>query len=283
MSRKWLLSTATFALTAGLLLLLYSSRRVEVMARVWPQGLVVGEPLRYTDSTTTAHSWHWEFGQGNSSLAPRGEFYYPHAGTYKVRLLVDGQYQRLFTVTVRAPLRRDSTIRLLAPTEGYEGEKITFQTFGAPANKVSWKFGETKKIDSHEATVFYAYTKPGTYIVELTTDVTNRPMRQKITILPRYSSFVQPTDTTVEDILWRLRRIAKGQQVNQHYTYLLTHYLCNEANAPVLAGSSPPSDFYSYCMNLQFDPGWIIDAVAVETDTTTDCTAKLVVTQHKND
>jgi hypothetical protein len=283
MSRKWLLSTATFALTAGLLLLLYSSRRVEVAARVWPQGLVVGEPLRYIDSTASAHSWHWEFGQGNSSLAPRGEFYYAHAGTYKVRLTVDGEHQRLFTITVRAPLRRDSTIRLLAPSEGYEGEKLTFQTFGAPANKFSWKFGETKQIDSHEATVFYAYTKPGTYTVELTTDVTNRIMRKKITILPRYSSFVQPTDTTVEDILWRLRRIAKGQQVNQHYTYLLTHYLCNEANAPVVAGSAPPSDFYSYCMNLQFDPGWIIDAVAVETDTTTDCTAKLVVTQHKND
>jgi PKD repeat protein len=283
MSRKWLLSTATFALTAGLLLLLYSSRRVEVAARVWPQGLVVGEPLRYIDSTASAHSWHWEFGQGNSSLAPRGEFYYAHAGTYKVRLTVDGEHQCLFTITVRAPLRRDSTIRLLAPSEGYEGEKLTFQTFGAPANKFSWKFGETKQIDSHEATVFYAYTKPGTYTVELTTDVTNRTMRKKITILPRYSSFVQPTDTTVEDILWRLRRIAKGQQVNQHYTYLLTHYLCNEASAPVVAGSAPPSDFYSYCMNLQFDPGWIIDAVAVETDTTTDCTAKLVVTQHKND
>jgi PKD repeat protein len=283
MSRKWLLSTATFTLTAGLLLLLYSSRRVAVAARVWPQGLVVGEPLRYIDSTASAHSWHWEFGQGNSSLAPRGEFYYAHAGTYKVRLTVDGEHQRLFTITVRAPLRRDSTIRLLAPSEGYEGEKLTFQTFGAPANKFSWKFGETKQIDSHEATVFYAYTKPGTYTVELTTDVTNRTMRKKITILPRYSSFVQPTDTTVEDILWRLRRIAKGQQVNQHYTYLLTHYLCNEASAPVVAGSAPPSDFYSYCMNLQFDPGWIIDAVAVETDTTTNCTAKLVVTQHKND
>lgn len=283
MSRKWLLSTATFVLTAGLLLLLYSSRRVEVKAQVWPQGLVVGEPLRYIDSTSSAHSWHWEFGQGNSSLAPQGEFYYPHAGTYKVRLTVDGKYQRVFTVTVRAPLRRDSTIRLLAPAEGYEGEKLTFQTFGAPANKFSWKFGETKKIDSHEATAFYTYTKPGTYIVELTTDVTNRTLRKKISILPRYSSFVQPTDTTVEDILWRLRRIAKGQQVNQHYTYLLTHYLCNEANAPVVAGSQPPSDFYSYCMNLQFDPGWVIDAVAVETDTTTACTAKLVVTQHKND
>lgn len=282
MSQRWLLSTATFILTAGLLLLLYSSRRVEVRARVWPQGLLVGEPLRYTDSTTAARSWHWEFGQGNSSLAPRGEFYYSHAGTYRVRLVVDGEYKQLFTVTVRAPQRRDSTIRLLGPIEGFEGEKLTFHTFGAPANKYAWKFGETKQIDSHEATAFYAYTKPGTYTVELTTDVTRRVLKQKIIIQPRYSSFVQPTDTTVEDILWRLRRIAKGQQVNQHYTYVLKHYLCNEASAPVLAGSLPPSDFYSYCMNLQFDPGWIIDAVAVETDTATACTAKLVVTQHKN-
>lgn len=284
MSRKWLLSTATFTLTAGLLLLfLYSSREVELQSHVWPQRLLVGELLHYSDSTTAAHSWHWQFGQGDSSLAMQGTFFYPKPGTYNVLLTVDGKYKKLFEVVVKAAAPRDSTIRLLGPTEAYIDEKLTFQAYGAPANRFFWNFGDQKKTDLHDATVFYAYDQPGTYIVELKTDVTRRPLRQKITILPKYSSFVQPVDTTNDDILWRLRRIAKGQQVNQQYNYLLTRYLCNEADAPVVAGSLPPSDFYSYCMNLQFDPGWVIDAVEAETDTATACTTRLVVTQHKSD
>ncbi|MGI4743372.1 MAG: PKD domain-containing protein [Janthinobacterium lividum] len=293
MSRKWLLSTVTFVLTAGLLLLLYSAREVELKSRVWPRVLVAGEPLNYIDSTyaaaTSGHSWRWEFGQGDSALAPQGVFYYPQPGTYRVRLTVDGQYQHLFTVVVKAPLPRNTTIRLLGPKEGYVGEKLLFQTFGAPAQKFSWKFGDNKKASSHEATTFYTYDKPGTYIVELATDVTKDPLRQKITILPKYSTFVQPADTMDDDIRARLQRIADGRQVNQQYTYLLNRYLCGKTDALVVAGEQPPSDFYSYCMNLQFDPDWVIDAAAVEVDSarnlkgrsTGGCTAKLVVTQHK--
>lgn len=286
MARKWLLSTSTFILTAGLLLL-YSSHQAVLKSRVWPLGVAVGEPLHYLDSTTDAHSWHWEFGQGETSLAPRGEFYYRRPGTYKVRLTVDGHHESLFTVSVKAPLHRDSTIRLLGPTEGSVDEKLTFQTFGAPAHKYTWYFGQSGQIDSHEAVVFYAYTKPGTYLVRLATDVTPRLLQQKITIRPRYSPFVQPADTAADDIRLHLQRIADGQQVNQQYTYLLNRYLCGQADAPVLAGALPPSDFYSYCMNLQFDPNWVIDAAKVEVDTLrglgTACTARLIVTQHKNE
>jgi hypothetical protein len=284
MARKWLLSTVTFVLTGGLLLLLYSSRQAVIRSRVSPLGLAVGEPLHYADSTTNAQHWRWEFGQGDTSVLARGVFRYSQPGTYKVRLTVDGRYSRLFTVHVKAPLLdRDTTIRLLGPKVGHQDEKLTFQTFGAPAHKFAWKFGESGQIDSREPTAFYTYTQPGTYYVKLTTDVARHPLVQKINILPRYSPFTQPVDTMADDIRWRLQRIAKGEDVNEQYTYLLAHYLCNQADVPVVAGSLPPNDFYSYCMNLQFDPNWIIDAVTVEANPVTECTAKLVVTQHKDE
>ncbi|RZK62899.1 MAG: PKD domain-containing protein [Hymenobacter sp.] len=285
MSRKWLLSTLTFVLTGGLLLLLLlRSAHQVVRARLGPLGLAVGEPLHFADSTTDAQHWYWEFGQGNVSMAQRGVFRYQHPGTYRVRLSLDGHYSRVFTVRVKPPLvRRDSTIRLLGPTVGHQDEKLTFQTFGAPAHKYAWKFGETGQIDSRDPTAFYTYAEPGTYQVQLITDVARHPLVQKIRILPRYSPFTQPADTTADDIRWRLQRIANGQQVNQQYTYLLNRYLCGKADAPVVAGSQPPTDFYSYCMNLQFDPDWVIDAVAVEASATTACTDKLVVTQHKGE
>ena len=286
MSRKWLLSTITFVLTGGLLLLwfYYSSRQVVVRARVGPLGLAVGEPLHYADSTTNAQHWYWEFGQGNASMAQQGIFRYQHPGIYRVRLSIDGHYARMFTVRVRTSLvHRDSTIRLLGPKVGYPDEKLTFQTFGAPAHQYAWRFGESGQIDSREATAIYTYTKPGVYKVQLTADVARHPLVQKIRILPRYSAFIEPVDTTADDIRWRLQRIANGQQVNQQYTYLLNRYLCGKPDAPVVAGSAPPTDFYSYCMNLQFDPDWVIDAVAVEDNPTTACTDKLVVTQHKGE
>ncbi len=281
MSHRWLLSTLTFLL-AGALLLLYSPRRAAVEALVEPLGLAVGEPLHYADSTDNAQHWYWEFGQGSSSTAQQGVFRYTHPGTYLVRLTLDGRRTRVFTVHVTpARVRHNLSIRLLGPRVGYPDEKLAFQALGTAARKFAWQFGESQQVDSHEAMAFYTYTKPGTYRVQLTTDVTQEPLVQQVQILARYQPPTPPAAPNTNDIKWRLQRIAKGQHVNRQYAYLLANYLCGKANTPVVAGSAPPTNFYAYCMDLQFDPHWVIDSVAVENSAASACLQKLIVTQHK--
>ncbi|OUJ74803.1 PKD domain-containing protein [Hymenobacter crusticola] len=294
MQRKWLLTGGTFALTGGLLLLLHQhSSTMVLQAQVHPLGLAVGEPLYVADSTAGATKWHWQFGQGSTSAQQQDTFHYKTPGTHLIRLTVTDtashdSVSSQFTVQVLPrPAPPAPFVRLLADTVGHEGQRLTFQTTGAPVRSFAWEFGETNQVDSHDPTAFYTYTKPGWYTVTLNTDATMKPLKQRIHILPHFRPFVKPVDQAAgkrtHDIQWRLQRIANGHQVNQQYAYLLKRYFCGKPNTLVVAGSLPPNDFYSYCMNLQFDPGWTIDAVAVEPDTVTQCITKLLVTQHKGE
>lgn len=283
LERKWILTGATFVVTALLLGLLYWRNRGPVVrAGVTPLGVMVNQPIYFADSTSGATEWRWEFGQGSDDRSQRGQFFYSQPGLYQIRLTVDGKQQQTFTVKVRpAPTRRDSLVRLLGPTVAYQDEKLSFTTFGASPGKFAWKFGETGLVDSREPTALYSYVEPGTYTVTLTTDITQRPLTQKVRVMPRYSRFTVPVDTTAEDIRWRLQRIANGQQVNSQYSYLISHYLCGNPDFPVIANGQPPRDFYSYCMALQFEGRNLIDAVALEGGLNGSCLTKMTITQHK--
>ena len=286
-SRKWLLALTTLGLFGGLWSLLYWRQQLVLRAQVYPQGLAVGEALTYADNTYPDNAdgkshWRWEFGQGSVSQARAGTFHYDSAGTYLVRLLVDDKLKRKFLVRVKeSPARPDTLIRLLAPTVGYPDEQLMFQTTGATAHQFTWYFGDGAP-PSHDPVTFHAFAQPGTYRVKLKTDVARHDLTQEIRIESRFSIHDKITvvDSTDEDIRRHLQHIANGEEVNGHYEYLLNKHL-RQPNVPVAAGALPPSDFYSYCMNLQFDSGWVIDAVVAERASSTSPVTKLSVTQHK--
>ncbi len=283
-SRKWSLTAGTFLALGGLLLLLLylHGRRVVLFAHAGPLVLTAGEPLAYADSSAVATNWRWEFGQGSQSRQQKGVFRYPRAGTYLVRLTVNNRFVRTFRVRVKPHQLPPAPLRLVGPSEGYQDEKLTFQAFGRPASKYSWQFGESGHADAGEPTVIYAYTKPGTYVVELRTDALAPILRHTVRIVPRLGTFSPRSPPPGDNIRGYLQRIADGQQVNRQYLYLLKEYLCGQASVPVVVGELPPRDFYTYCMNLQFDPGWTIDSVALEPPTGSGCVRKLTVVQHKN-
>lgn len=160
----------------------------------------------------------------------------------------------------------------------------------AGPNSFSWRFGASGQIDSRDQTAIYSYpavenyTHPQQYTVELMTDVTKYPIRQRVTVIRGFNKFaptVDSLDITGNDFRKRLQSIANGQSFNVHYNYLLEKYLCRQNNAIVRINDAKANDFYSYCMGLQFDRGVRIDAVAVVTDTVTSCVRRLNVTQHK--
>ena len=60
-------------------------------ANFWANPLVacVGSPVYFFDSSSSnVTSWHWDFGDGNSSNTSNPTYYYPYPGTYSVKLTV---------------------------------------------------------------------------------------------------------------------------------------------------------------------------------------------------
>jgi hypothetical protein len=287
LSRKWTLTAGTFLLIGCLLLLrLYFYRhQAKLHSYVGPLVLAAGEKLVYVDSSTAATTWRWEFGEGSVSTRPRGTFHYRHAGTYLVRLTVNNKLRQLFKVQVKQPLAHISALRLVGPSEGYQDEKLAFQAYGGNVHSYAWRFGESHRVDATEPAAIYAYTTPGTYQVQLRTD-DGTTLRHTVRIVPRNEALAPAPASAMlpaDNIRWRLQRIANGKQVNRQYQYLLTRYLCGQANVPVVAGDLPPRDFYTYCMSLQFDPGWTIDSVALTPALSPSCVGKLVIMQHKSE
>ena len=289
------LSARAFLLTAGILVALYwYTSDVEIQARVYPVQQVVGQPIRYADSTSQAEEWHWEFGNGQESRREHGAVYYYQPGTYLIRLTVNKKVTQTFSVVIRPkPLinQQDSVVRIQGPTSGYEREKLVFTAVGGQARQFTWRFGASGQVDSREQTAIYSYptdenrSQPRRYTVELLTDVTKYPIRHTITVVRGYNKFAPPVDSldiVGSDIRRRLQQIADGHSFNTNYDYLLRRYLCNHNNTQVNINSSKANDFYSYCMGLQFDRGVRIDAVALSSDSLTSCVTRLNVTQHKS-
>ncbi|WP_288428134.1 PKD domain-containing protein [uncultured Spirosoma sp.] len=294
MNSKMTLSARAFLLALVALAGLYAyTADPAIQASIYPLQQVVGQPIRYTDSTAQADDWHWEFGNGQDTRREKGLFTYYKPGTYLIRLTVNETSTKTFTVVIKPkPVADDenAVVRIQGPTSGYEDEKLVFTAVGGQASQYTWRFGSSGQVDSREQTAIYSYPRednygrPRRYTVELLTDVTKYPIRQQVTIYRGYNKFDPPVDSldfVSGDIRRQLQLIADGRPFNTHYDYLLRKYLCNRNNALVRTNGTKANDFYSYCMGLQFDRGVKVDAVSVVSDTVSSCIVRLDVTQHK--
>ena len=126
--------------------------------------------VQFTDLSTNANSWNWDFGDGTTSTDQNTTHTYSVAGTYNVNLTVSntkGTDSKLATITVLkqpvAPVADFSA----SPTEGKVPLTVTFtdQSTGSPTSW-SWKFGD--KIISPAQNPEHIYSKAGKYTVSLT-------------------------------------------------------------------------------------------------------------------
>jgi hypothetical protein len=259
-----------------------SSRQVS--AGVTPLDIELGLPVSYSDSTKNARHWLWEFGDEASSLQQHGEYVYPEAGKYQIRLTVDGKLEKRFVVTVHLPQRDNDSqlVKIVAPESGIQGEYIIFRGEG-PSKEWRWEFGETGVIDAREKTAIYQYGEPGAYEVLLTTEETQYPVRHLIHITPSYSEgdTLDIESVIGNDIREKLQAIAEQKPFKKNYDYILDTYLCKDPNTLVLINNNKKNDFYSYCMGLRIigRKQTTIENVLVDIDENLDCIVKLIIIQ----
>lgn len=248
--------------------------------------VAVGESFTYSDSTQNAETWYWEFGDSKSSDKPKGIYCYEQAGRYRIRLTVNGKYEKLFTVNVKTN-RSDSISRLVeieAPKTAMQGEYIVFSGVGND-KQWRWEFGESGIVDSREKSPIYAYAKPGTYRVQLRTENTQYPVIHNIEIIPNYSKN-DSTDTMSvigADIREKLQAISDGKSFNSNYKYIIGKYMCSDEKTEVIINNNKSNDIYSYCQGLAATGKGrklFIDHVAVEIpDLESGCVSKIIVVQ----
>lgn len=246
----------------------------------------VGQGFTYSDSTQGAKSWYWEFGDNKSSDKPKGKYRYEKEGRYRIRLTVNGKYEKLFTVNVKND-RADSLSRMVeidAPETAMQGEYIVFNGVGND-KQWRWEFGESGIVDSREKSPIYAYNKPGTYRVQLRTENTQYPVIHNIEILPNYSKNDSTDMMSVigADIREKLQAISDGKAFNANYNYIIRKYLCADEKTEVVINNNKFNDIYSYCQGLAATGRGrkiFIDHVAVEIpDLEAGCVSKIIVVQ----
>ena len=203
-----------------LLVMRACSQKQPIQAVVTPSDPVVGEEIFFSDSTSGARIWYWEFGNNETSTQRSGHHRFKQKGVYKIRLTVNGNLERYFDVRVKEKTNTEDLhlVHIIAPKEAIQGENIIFR--------------ETGMIDSREKTALYAYTEPGEYEVLLNTENTRYPIRHRINILPYYSEN-DSTDVMVLiglDIKEKLQNIADGKPFNVNYNYVVDKYFNNNPN-----------------------------------------------------
>ena len=252
------------------------------MLRPWSQGRIIkatissveitlGEDIRFVDSTKDAKKWLWEFGNGDQSEEKSGFYKFPNTGRYQIRLRIDNNVEKFFTVWVR-PHATDTPnlIKIEAQSSAIQGEKIVF--FGVGNDKEwRWEFGESGRVDSRDKIAVYTYNRQGSYQVKLTTDNTQYPITHSIVIYPKYTTIVPPPPDDrmariAADIKNRLQAIANGTSFNTNYNYILSTYLCGNPNVIINVNENKKNDFYSYCQGLRVTGknNTVIDSVFVE-------------------
>ncbi|MDR1198725.1 MAG: PKD domain-containing protein [Prevotellaceae bacterium] len=288
-SRLYIVIIVLLACIVLVLIVRSSFQEREIQAVAISTQTPEGTLVEYADSTKSADSWRWDFGNGDYSTDRTGKFFYP-ADTvpqhYQIRLQVDGKLEKKFIVNVMQKQKQaamESLVRIKAPVTGIEGEYIIFRGEGN-SKEWRWEFGETGMIDSREKTAIYRYEHYGAYEVLLETEDTEYPVRHIIVIERRYND-----DDTLDiasmignEIKAKLQAIVDQKPFNLNYNYILKTYLCNNPNTPVVINNRKKNDFYSYCQGLRIigRKKTQIDKVLIDMDEEGDyCITKLIVLQ----
>ncbi|MEL6191098.1 MAG: PKD domain-containing protein [Bacteroidota bacterium] len=126
-----------------------------------------GNPIDFTDQSSTGTSWSWIYGDGQGSFVQSPTYTYQDTGIFDVTLIVEnfGCYDTL---------TRDSFITIIGPISDFEmtpdqaceiPATITFTDQSISADQWLWDFGDGNT--STQQNPIHTYTAAGLYRVEL--------------------------------------------------------------------------------------------------------------------
>ena len=132
--------------------------------------------VQFTDRSTGATSWNWDFGDGTTSNAANPVHVYTASGTYKVTLMVSSEYgSASATGTIKVlggSAIPDSSLNVqftATPMVGRAPLEVQFTDSSPGATSWNWDFGDGTT--SSNQNPLHLYTNAGTYRVTLTVKI----------------------------------------------------------------------------------------------------------------
>ncbi|MBD0401982.1 PKD domain-containing protein [Flammeovirga sp. EKP202] len=133
--------------------------------------IILGEAIVFTDASTDATSWSWDFGDATTSTDQNPSHTYASEGTFTVTLTVmNGDLSDSKTLDI--VVNPDNVINMpvasfnASVTEAKVNEEITFTDASTDATSWSWDFGDGTTSDVQNPT--HTYAAVGIYTVALT-------------------------------------------------------------------------------------------------------------------
>lgn len=267
-------------------------QRVEVAAKISKNKLVVGESFSFEDNSKHASKWKWEFGDGVISYDRGGQYRYGAGGNYKVRLTINDVLADSFFVTVRDTTTPrvavvDSMVRIDGPAVAMQFENLIFRASGTGATLFRWDFGDAKTNDTRDPFVFHTYEQPGDYVVQLSTNLNQYPVRLPVKVLPAFREAAPAGNPMAkmtaadDDFKYHLQQIADHKDFDYHYGYLVGRYLCGNEKVAVMVNGQRYNEFFTYCTGLHYDKSIYIEQAKISMDTSMTCVTRVEVAQQK--
>lgn len=119
----------------------------------------------FTDQSTSAVSWAWDFGDGATSISNSPTHIYPAAATYNVTLIVTNMFGCTDTI-VNLIIVNPNPVSLYTATTACHTYSTVFTDLSTAAVSWSWDFGDASAINTTQSPN-YIYTNPGSYNVTL--------------------------------------------------------------------------------------------------------------------
>jgi len=171
---------------------------------------VVGQSIQFTDeSTGTATSWHWDFGDGETSTLQNPSHSYLSVGDYSVSLTVTspaGAHTETKTgyITVYPKLQAEFSV---STVESRESQIIVFfintSSGGVPPLTYAWDFENDGTIDGTEREPWHYYGNTGTYTVRLV--VTDSAENTEVKVEPNCLTIFSSDGGTAETVDGQVR------------------------------------------------------------------------------
>lgn len=132
----------------------------------------IGDSVRFTNTSDSATSYFWQFGDGNTSVAISPSHTYTTPGLYNIKLTA-------FRFNAPGSVCTDSVIQQVRVVASLPGTftvsdsigrctpfTVTFSNQSLPAVTTTWDFGDGNSGTGN--VVQHTYTRPGVYLVQMT-------------------------------------------------------------------------------------------------------------------
>jgi PKD repeat protein len=165
------------------------------------QNLVAPAKIAFTNISTNANSYNWDFGDGTASTTASPTKEFTKAGTYKVKLTATGKnesnsFTADITISAAATTTQPVADFSYSPSSNLTAPiKITFSNASKNADSYNWDFGDGST--STVASPTKEFTKAGDFVVKLTaTDSKKQSAQKSVTISVKAATVVPTADYT---------------------------------------------------------------------------------------